>query len=106
MSKITLNYNGQDYILEYNRQSVKIMESQGFNADEISSKPMTMIPALFNGAFIKNHRGIKRSLMDDIYEGIVDKTAFIAALFEMYGETLSSLTEDGAEGNVSWALNK
>lgn len=106
MSKITMTYNKTDYVLEYNRQSVKTMEGQGFRVDEVATMPMTMIPMLFHGAFYKNHRGMKRNLIDEIYEGVGDKTGLIQALAEMYAETLSTLTEDASEGNVSWALVK
>ena len=106
MSKINLTYEKKEYILEYNRQSVKTMESQGFVLEELTAKPMTMIPLLFNGAFIKNHRGIKRNLMDEIFEEIGDKTALMEALMEMYAETLSSLTDGNGEGNATWALTK
>ena len=105
MSKITLTYNKTEYTLEYSRQSVKIMESQGFVLDEVTSKPMTMIPMLFAGAFAKNHRGMKRNLYDEIFDSIVDKTGLVQALIELYADTLSTLTEDSEnnEGNVVWA---
>lgn len=107
MSKININYDGKDYVLEYSRQSVKTMEAQGFNLEEITSKPMTMIPMLFSGAFIKNHKGMKRALVDEIYEEIGDKTNFMSALMDMYAETLSALTDDkDNEGNVAWAVVK
>lgn len=106
MSKINLTYNKKDYILEYNRQSVKTMESQGFVLEDLTAKPMTMIPLLFQGAFIKNHRGIKRNLMDEIFEEIGDKTALMEALMEMYAETLTSLTDGNGEGNATWAMVK
>lgn len=107
MSKITVTYEDRDYELEYNRASVRTMEAQGFVLDEIESKPMTMIPMLFSGAFIKNHRGIKRNLMDKIYDELTDKTGFIGALMEMYVETLSTLTDDKeSEGNATWAVVK
>lgn len=106
MSKIKLTYDGTDYELEYSRQSVKTMESRGFVLDEMTSKPMTMIPMLYEGAFIKNCRGIKRKEMDDIYDGISDKTGFIQALAELYAETLSTLTEDSEQGNVTWAMTR
>ena len=106
MSKINLTYKKDEYILEYNRQSVKTMESQGFVLEELTAKPMTMIPLLFNGAFIKNHRGIKRNLMDEIFEEVGDKTALMEALMEMYAETLSTLTEGSGEGNATWAMVK
>lgn len=106
MSKIVLNYENKEYVLEFNRQSVKTMESQGFVLDEITSKPMTMIPMLFSGAFIKNCRGTKRAVIDAIYDGIGDKTVLMEALMEMYAETLSTLTDNNEEGNVSWTLTK
>lgn len=106
MSKIVLNHEKKEYVLEYSRQSVKTMESQGFVLDEITSKPMTMIPLLFSGAFFKNCKGIKRSLIDEIYDGIGDKTALMQALMEMYAETLSTLTDENGEGNVTWTMVK
>lgn len=106
MSKINMTYNKTEYVLEYNRQSVKTLEGQGFRLDEITNMPMTMIPMLFHGAFFKNHKGIKRSLIDEIYDGIGDKTGLIQALAEMYAETLSTLTDDAGEGNVTWAMVK
>lgn len=107
MSKIALTYKDKDYELEYTRQSVRMMESQGFVLEEISSKPMTMIPMLFSGAFAKNHRGIKRALIDEILENISDKAGLLNALIEMYAETLSSLTDETEnEGNAVWAVMK
>ena len=106
MAKIALTHENKEYVLEYNRASVRQMEGQGFVLDEITSKPVTMIPMLFEGAFIKNCRGTKRKTISDIYDAIGDKTAFIEALMEMYVDTLSTLTEDNAEGNVSWAIVK
>ena len=107
MSKITLTYDNKEYELEYNRQSVRTMEAQGFVLDEISSKPVTMIPRLFTGAFIKNHKGIKRSLMDEMYDELSDKTGLISALMEMYVDTLSTLTDDKENaGNATWVMVK
>ena len=106
MSKINLTHNNKEYTLEFSRQSVKTMEQQGFVLDELTAKPMTMLPMLFQGAFIMHHRGIKRKEMDEIYKNIKDRSALMEALMEMYAETLSTLMDDDAEaeGNVSWAL--
>ena len=102
-----MTYGKTEYTLEYNRQSVKTMEAQGFVLDELTSKPMTMIPMLFSGAFIKNHRGLKRALIDEIFDNINDKNGLMEALMEMYAETLSSLTDDSeSEGNATWARVK
>lgn len=104
MSKITLTHKKTEYVLEYNRQTIKVMESQGFVLEEVTSKPATMIPLLFDGAFIKNHGRVKRNVKDEIFESLKDKTGLMQVLMEMYAETLSSLIEDNAdEGNVTWA---
>lgn len=107
MSKINLTHNKTEYVLEYNRQSVKTMENQGFVLEDLTKKPVNMIPLLFSGAFIKNHRGVKRSVVDDIFDNIADKSGLMEALMEMYAETLSALTESNdGEGNVTWARVK
>ena len=106
MSKIVLNHDNKEYELEYSRQSVKMMESQGFILEELATKPMTMIPMLFAGAFLKNCKGVKRALIDEIYKGAPDKTALVEALMELYTDTISTLTDDTEEGNVTWTLTK
>ena len=105
---IRFTYENKTYELEYNRQSVRQMESQGFNLEDISSKPMTTIPLLFRGAFYKNHRGIKTKFIDELYEKMTDKSGLLNALLEEYSTTLSVLTEDNeeAEGNVTWEVSR
>lgn len=106
MSKIVLTYENKQYELEYNRQSVRQMEGQGFALEQITSKPVTMIPMLFEGAFIKNCKGTKRKVISDIYDSLENKTDLLEVLMEMYTDTLSTLTDDNSEGNVSWEIVK
>ena len=111
---INVTYNKQTYTLEYSRNAVKQMEQQGFVLDQISDKPMTMMPLLVYGAFMKHHKGIKRALVDEIYEHINDKVGdgdngFIQALLEMYAETVNTLTDNKSvdEGNAAtWKVTK
>ena len=114
-TKITITYKKQDYVLEYSRNSVKQMEQQGFVLDQVSDKPATMIPMLVYGAFVKNNKGIKRSMVDEIYKNVVDKVGgenedgFIQVLLEMYAETVNSLTMNTPEdeGNAAtWKVTK
>ena len=113
-TKITITYKNEDYVLEYSRNAVKQMEAQGFVLDQISYKPMTMVPLLVYGAFVKNNKGIKRNLVDEIYEHIADKIGdgeggFIQTLLEMYAETVNVLTDDNVveEGNKAvWKVMK
>ena len=109
MSKINLTYDKKEYVLEYNRQSVKTMENQGFVLEELTKKPANMIPLLFSGAFIKNHSGkggVSRKVVDEIFDSLDDKPALMEALMEMYAETLGTLTDSNGEGNVTWARVK
>ena len=113
-TKITVTYNKEEYVLEYSRNAVKQMEQQGFVLDQIGDKPMTMVPLLVYGAFMKHNKGIKRSLVDEIYEHISDKigdneNGFVQALLEMYAETVNTLTENSSvdEGNAAtWKVTK
>lgn len=108
MSKITITFEKNNYELEFNRNAVRMMEGQGFNIDALTTQPVTMIPMLFYGAFSKNHTGIKRNLVDKIYDSLSNKQGLIAALVEMYAETVSTLMEGSpeTEGNAVWEVVK
>lgn len=114
-TKITIEYKKNDYVLEYSRTTAAQIEDQGFVLDQISEKPVKMIPLLVYGAFLKHNRGIKRSLVDEIYENLIDKAGdeetqgFIATLAEMYAETVQTLTDTKPvdEGNRAvWKVTK
>lgn len=114
-TQITLTYKNEKYILEYTRLTASAIEKQGFNLDEITSKPNIMIPLLVHGAFLRHHRELKQKFIDEIYENLVNKTGkegeegFISVLAEMYAETVSTLTEetDIDEGNAAtWTVTK
>ena len=113
-TKITIDYKNNTYELGFTRNTVKQMEAQGFVLDQLSEKPVTMIPLLVYGAFMYNHKGIKRALVDEIYEHITDKigdneNGFIQTLIEMYAETVQTLTDGSAvdEGNTAvWKVTK
>jgi hypothetical protein len=114
-TKITISYKKNDYELEFSRTTAAQIEDQGFVLDQIAEKPVKMIPLLVYGAFLKHNRGIKRSLVDEIYENLVDKAGdeetqgFIATLAEMYAETVQTLTDTKPvdEGNRAvWKVAK
>jgi hypothetical protein len=114
-TQITVTYKKNDYILEFSRTTAAQIEDQGFVLDQIAEKPVKMIPLLVYGAFLKHNRGIKRSLVDEIFENLVGKAGdeesqgFIAVLAEMYAETVQTLTDakNIDEGNRAvWSVNK
>lgn len=96
-----------EYTLEFNRRSVEQMERLGFIAGDIVEKPMTVLPALFAGAFLKNHRKVKRDTIDDIFERLKDKQALIGKLAEMYNEPIEALLDEPEEdeGNATWVAS-
>lgn len=105
--KIEFEDDGKKYILEYNRESIEILERQGFNVKEMTEKPMTMLPLAFQGLFYKNHRNIKKSFVDEYYKRFTDKSKLIEAMAEMIMETYNSLTSDedaGDKGNIEWKI--
>lgn len=114
-TKITVTYKDTDYVLEYSRATAKQIEDNGFVLDQLSDKPATMIPLLVYGAFAMHNRGIKRSLVDEIYKNLIGKVGkegeegFITVLAEMYSDSVSSLLGDEPvdEGNAAtWKVTK
>ena len=108
MSKqLTFEYKDKEYCLEFTRKSVEIMEKKGFVATDITTKPMTTLPALFAGAFLANHRFVKPELIEEIYAKMTDRNALIEKLADMYNEPIMALVEEPeeAEGNVNWTTS-
>lgn len=108
MSKqLRFTYQDKDYCLEFTRRSVETMEKNGFVASDISEKPMTVLPALFAGAFLANHQFVKKSIIDDIFSKMTNKSELIGKLSEMYNEPIMALVDEPeeSEGNVDWTAS-
>ena len=105
--KLVFNYNDTEYTLEFTRKSIEMMEKGGFVARDIETKPMTILPALFAGAFMANHRFVKKDTIDKIYSKLKNKTELIGKLSEMYNEPIEALVSEPeeSEGNVDWTAN-
>ena len=100
---INFTYEDKDYVLEFSRNSVRQMVNRGFVTEDVVTKPMTILPDLFAGAFIKNHPTIKRKKIDEIFSLMKDKTTLVEALIDLYNEPIEALLEDPTEGNVEWS---
>jgi hypothetical protein len=105
--QIIFSYEGKDYTLEYTRRTIKQMEDEGFVAKDIDDRPMTLLPALFAGAFKAHHRFVKQDVIDKIYAAMPNKEELIGKLAEMYNEPIMSLMDepDEAAGNVDWVAS-
>lgn len=106
--QIVFTYEDKEYTLEFTRRTVKQMEDEGFVAQDIDRKPMTLLPALFAGAFKAHHRFVKQDVIDQIYAGMPNKDELIGKLAEMYNDPIVTLMEEPDEKavkNVSWEAN-
>ena len=106
--QIVFTYEDKEYTLEFTRRTVKQMEDEGFVAQDIDRKPMTLLPALFAGAFKAHHRFVKQDVIDKIYAGMPHKDELIGKLAEMYKDPIVTLMEEPDEKavkNVSWEAN-
>ena len=75
---IVFEYEGKTYTLTYTRQSIKVVEKLGFDINELASKPMTMLPLLFHGAFLANHRGVQQDRTEEILYALPDRNRLIS----------------------------
>lgn len=105
--QLRFEYEDKTYTLEYTRKTVTEMERNGFIANDITDKPMTVLPALFAGAFLAHHRFVKKDKIDDIFSHMTNKEDLIGKLAEMYNEPITALVEEPEEneGNVSWTAS-
>lgn len=102
-TKLNFTFDGKDYTLEFTRKSVKQMEDRGFIPSRIVDAPMTVLPDLFAGAFLANHKFAKRETIDAIFDKMKNKRELIDVLSKMYNEPLAALMEEGDEGNgIEW----
>lgn len=109
MSKsIKIVHDGKTYTLSYTKRTVQEMERNGFIAEKTDEMTATMIPMLFYGAFLRNHRFTKDNVKEEIWERITDKPGLIAALIDLYNEAMMFLVdepEDEAK-KVGWTMEE
>lgn len=92
--RISFVYKDKKYVLEYTRSSIKEMERRGFVIEEVLKKPLSMLPDMFAGAFIANHRFTRRKEIDEIYEQFDNKDELVNALAEMYNLVIEEFIEE------------
>lgn len=103
--QIILEHEGKQYTLEFTRRSVREMENGGFRIDELTAKPMTLLPTLFAGAFRAHHRFLNQKVIDDIFARITHRQELVSKLAEMYNEPLLEMLdepEEDDEKKVDW----
>ena len=107
--KIQNPENKKTYTLEFTRKTVAILERSGFEIKKLTDQPASMVPMLFQGAFLANHDRTKNETIEKMYEGLGDKVKLIQTLAEMYHEAYSTLfdsDETAEEGNPGWKVEE
>lgn len=104
--QIKLNYKGKDYVLEYSRKTVSIMEQAGLSIQDITGKMATNLPLMFEAAFIMHHRSLNSETKNEIYDLMKNKEQLFTTLIEMVSEVYNSLyaeNEDDSK-NLNWEI--
>ena len=102
-TKIKFTYKDVPYVLEYDRDIISTLEDAGFSAKEFANAPMKNLNLAFKGAFLKNHRKTKDSIIDEIYTNMKDKEKLINTLLTMIDVCYANLfDEEDNEGNIEW----
>lgn len=100
-----VTYQNKEYQVGITRAAARSAESAGFNINEVYSKPTMMIPTLVYYGFWAYNKGIKRQLVEEIYDQLPQKEDFITALVEAYADTVGTLMDSSDQGNASWTMD-
>lgn len=104
---IHISYNGSEYILNFNRKTIRRMEENGFDITKIRSMPISGVLTLFHGAFLMYHRNIRPEETEEIWDSMTNKTKLLSALINLYTDNINALMDDEAEEddeNPTWSF--
>jgi len=105
-NQIKITHNGVDYILEFDRTTIKMLENAGFKYEEFLEKPATNIELAFTAAFIKHHPKIKQIEIDEIYKDLPNKTELVPLIGKMISDFYDALLAEPEDvsGNTTWEV--
>ena len=107
-TKLTFEYDGTNYVLEFTPDSLKQMERSGFSFAKMQENLLTSPEELFYGAFIANHRRTTRALREEIWNSMCEEDENGAYLTDIIGEMMNeAITElNSHSGNVKWSVER
>lgn len=106
MKNINFKYGNNTYTLTFTAQTVKQLESAGFDVDEYGSKPVTNTEMLFHGAFLANHPNISDDLVQEIWDNMPRKREVLRALIELYNAPVAELFDEPTSGEIEWKVSE
>lgn len=94
--------DGKEYVLDFNRDSVRFAETRSFRIDELTVFPTIRIPEMFYYSFRKNHKSISRTQTDALLESMGGLSkALLERLIQLYNQAalsnLIAVDEDSAK---------
>lgn len=104
MRQLKLKIKDKEYILEYNRDSIKWLEAVGFDIEEFTKKPVTYREILWQSLFVKNYGNtvnptLAIKLMDSYAEekGEVMVNKVVKFAFDEYTAFINALAGTNSE---------
>lgn len=94
---IQIEYKDEVYTLGFSRRTIQQMEKQGFVLEEVMSKPATLVPMFFKGAFLMHHPRIREEVVNEIFKNLPNKDDLLVALIEEYQAPLNAMFDEPDE---------
>ena len=92
---------GKVYTLEFNRKTIVMAETAGFEFEEMKHKPMSQLMVLWHYAFLMHHPTITKEKTAQLYDdlgGIPD--GLIERLLELYNAGAVTLSSENPKATV------
>lgn len=108
---ITLKDSGNNYELDFNRDSVRFAEAREFKLSDVSDFPQTKVPELFFYSFRMHHRTMSRQKTDELLDklgGVTPQMLERLVLLYQQAQMSNILTDDedyGKNGCVTVVLD-
>ena len=109
-TKIQFEWNGKPLTLEFTADSLRKMESRGFDVSEIDKHLLTIGETLFCGAFIAHHDDIEESTRKELFKEISafaddnENDKIEEVLAKMFQEAIEELQSH--RGNLRWRMTR
>lgn len=96
--KLTNNKTGEVFELDFNRETLYVMDRDGFKIEEVADYPATNIPKLFFYAFRRNHRKMTKAqtdrILQEVLHGVTPKMLERLILLYNQAATANNVQED------------
>lgn len=100
--KLTDTESGKEYILEFNRATIKLTEQSGFDITEANKKPITSLSKLWYYSFKMHHPEVTAEKAEKLFDEIGEiPEGLIERLFALYNAGAESLSVENPKVAVT-----